>query len=188
MLSYWATWTGVIDTATCDRIIERGLLLPKEVGSIGTDGSLNKAHRSTEVSWFNTQRDIDIVGMIHTYTRQANREFFSFDISHGINEIQFSTYRGSEAGKYDMHHDVFFKSNNKTDRKLSFVLQLSDPKDYEGGRLEFGSNVPVELDQNDFLPRGSIIIFPSLFLHKVTKVTKGIRHSLVAWIEGPKWR
>jgi PKHD-type hydroxylase len=36
--------------------------------------------------------------------------------------------------------------------------------------------------------RGRIILFPSFFLHKVCPVTKGIRKSIVAWVEGPKFR
>lgn len=81
-----------------------------------------------------------------------------------------------------------FKGNNKSDRKLTFVLQLSDPSEYDGGRFEFGGNVPLQLDPKDFLPKGSILVFPSLFQHRVTEVTRGTRHSLVGWIEGPKWR
>ena len=33
--------------------------------------------------------------------------------------------------------------------------------------------------------KGTIIVFPSMLLHKVTPVTKGIRHSLVQWFSGP---
>jgi len=36
--------------------------------------------------------------------------------------------------------------------------------------------------------QGTALIFPSFIVHKVNPVTKGTRHSLVAWIEGPKWR
>jgi PKHD-type hydroxylase len=36
--------------------------------------------------------------------------------------------------------------------------------------------------------RGRIILFPSFLLHKIHPVTKGYRKSIVAWVEGPKFR
>jgi PKHD-type hydroxylase len=36
--------------------------------------------------------------------------------------------------------------------------------------------------------RGRILFFPSFILHKVHPVTKGVRKSIVAWVEGPKFR
>ena len=50
------------------------------------------------------------------------------------------------------------------------------------------------LDTNQKPPReslrkkGTVLVFPSFMRHKVEPVTKGIRKSLVAWIEGPHWR
>ena len=40
--------------------------------------------------------------------------------------------------------------------------------------------------QTDVAPRdlGGVIVFPSFVLHRVTPVTRGIRHSLNAWIHG----
>jgi PKHD-type hydroxylase len=188
MNSYWANWTGVIDELSCDRIKERGLRLKTQAGNMGIEQSVDLNFRSTQVAWFDYQKDDDITKLISIYASSANREFFGFDISHGIFEIQFSTYNANEKGKYDLHQDVMFKGNNKSDRKLTFVLQLSDPSEYDGGRFEFGGNVPLQLDPKDFLPKGSILVFPSLFQHRVTEVTRGTRHSLVGWIEGPKWR
>lgn len=190
MLSYWATWTSVIDAKSCDRIIERGKLLKSQDASMGDsfDSKVDKNYRSTQISWFDPQKDDDITKLVSLYATSANREFFGFDISHGIFELQFSAYNADEKGKYDMHHDVMFKSEKRSDRKLSFVLQLCDPSEYEGGRFEFGGNVPAQLNPDDFLPKGSILVFPSMFQHRVTEVTKGTRYSLVSWIEGPKWR
>ena len=63
-------------------------------------------------------------------------------------------------------------------------IQLSDGDDYEGGDFEMrGSTTPE--GQRD---RGSVIIFPSYLVHRVTPVSAGTRRSLVTWIEGPRWR
>ena len=70
------------------------------------------------------------------------------------------------------------------DRKLSVVVQLTDPDEYEGGEFKFKY---VEQPEG-FNNRGSVLVFPSYLEHCVTPVTKGTRHSLVTWIEGPRWR
>ena len=65
------------------------------------------------------------------------------------------------------------------------VIQLSDPKDYEGGIFEFEDTLPK---LENFQTRGSVLVFPSYLRHRVTKITKGERKSLVNWLEGPRWK
>ena len=78
-------------------------------------------------------------------------------------------------------------------RKLSSIINLSKPSDYEGGDLEFdfrnltkeSSNIKV-CDQ--IKEQGSIVVFPSFIHHRVTPITKGTRHSLVSWTVGYPWK
>jgi len=60
-------------------------------------------------------------------------------------------------------------------------LQLSGPDDYEGGLLEI-QNVELEDQHRE---KGTVIVFPSSKLHRVTPVTSGKRKALVTWMEGP---
>ena len=71
-------------------------------------------------------------------------------------------------------------------RKLSFTLQLSHHDDYEGGNVQFMN----EMGKSYFAPRkrGTMIIFDSRLNHRVCKVTKGVRKSIVGWCIGPRWR
>ena len=71
-------------------------------------------------------------------------------------------------------------------RKLSFVIQLSDPDDYEGGNLQ----LLAEDGKSYFAPRkrGTVVVFDSRTQHRVIKVTKGTRKSLVGWVVGPRWK
>lgn len=52
---------------------------------------------------------------------------------------------------------------------------------YEGGELQINTGKVLVAEKE----KGTVIIFPSYLLHRVTPVTKGIRRSLVLWIEGP---
>ena len=80
-------------------------------------------------------------------------------------------------------------------RKLSMVVQLSKPENYEGGGFRFNlRGLDSQTDDNIMSPppgfkqQGSIIVFPSFLWHKVEPITKGIRHSLVMWALGEKWK
>jgi PKHD-type hydroxylase len=80
----------------------------------------------------------------------------------------------------------FVNENIELVRKLSFSLQLSGPDDYEGGNVQFID----EGGNSYFAPRkrGTIVLFDSRTQHRVLKVTKGVRKSIVGWTVGPRWR
>ena len=68
-------------------------------------------------------------------------------------------------------------------RKLSFAMQLSDPDDYEGGNVQLLD----EAGNSYIVPRkrGTIVLFDSRTQHRVLKVTKGTRKSIVGWTVTP---
>ena len=70
-------------------------------------------------------------------------------------------------------------------RKLTVVVQLSDPADYAGGALELW---PDSATHTAPALRGTATIFPSFMLHRVTPVTEGTRWSLTLWAHGPSFR
>ena len=73
----------------------------------------------------------------------------------------------------------------RTTRKLSITVQLSDATEYEGGELQFMVNQNIITAPKE---KGTAIIFPSFCLHRVTPVIKGSRKSIVGWIAGPPYR
>jgi PKHD-type hydroxylase len=105
---------------------------------------------------------------------RANQFGYDFDISGLFGDLQLLEY--GEGGKYDWHMDI--GPGHAAHRKLSVIIQLSDPDDYEGGEVVFKAS-----ENEHTLPRdrGMIAIFPSYVLHKVNPVTKGTRYSLVTW-------
>jgi len=104
---------------------------------------------------------------------------------------QFTIYKKGQY--YDWHCDSWDKPYAEEGptkgkiRKLSNVVQLTDPKEYEGGELEFDFR-QYDPDKKrktqiakEIAPKGSIIVFPSFVWHRVKPVTKGVRYSLVNW-------
>jgi PKHD-type hydroxylase len=113
---------------------------------------------------------------------EMNERFFGFDLTSFDQGLQLTRYDGTDEQHYDWHVD---RGMGTGQRKLAITLQLSDPKDYEGGDLElrFGKD-PITVNKD----RGMITLFPSYTMRRVTPVTKGTRYSLVAWVSGPPFK
>lgn len=117
---------------------------------------------------------------IFNFVQKINDDIFKFNLSEISSDLQYTEYDESYQGHYDWHIDVGPGESSK--RKLSIVIQLSDPCEYEGGELQiFEGGTPSVCNKT----KGTIIIFPSFLLHRVTPVTKGMRRSLVLWVSGP---
>jgi predicted 2-oxoglutarate/Fe(II)-dependent dioxygenase YbiX len=168
--------------------------------------TLNKEKRNSQNAWIPTTHWIG--GFLWHYIERANRENFLYDIRNIDGEsIQFTKY--SEGQFYGWHNDAglatqykpvsvgnrgngqeitqdFINENCELIRKLSISVQLSDPDDYEGGNVQ----IMAEDGTSYIVPRkrGTVIIFDSRAQHRVHKVTKGTRRSLVAWTVGPRWK
>ena len=160
---------------------------------------IDKNKRNSKNSWIPTTNWIP--GFLWHYVNKANNDNFLYDLSNIDGEsLQYTKYETGEY--YTWHNDAgienFYKPDNSDPRlnfvvqntevvrKLSFVVQLSDPEDYTGGNLQILS----DSGRSYFAPRekGTIIFFDSRTKHRVLKVKSGVRKSLVGWVVGPRWK
>ena len=166
--------------------------------------ALNKDKRNSQNAWIPTEHWLG--GFIWHYISRANRENFLYDL-HCIDgeSMQYTQYGPGQF--YSWHNDAglachykpltvgnraegraedFVNENTELVRKLSFVLQLSDPDDYEGGNLQLLD----EAGKSYFAPRqrGTVVLFDSRTQHRVLPVTSGLRKSIVGWTVGPRWK
>lgn len=211
-MAYQSTWYFTDLNPKIIEIIEEDLaknfdfqLQDSKVGE-GDYGTVDKDVRNAKNAWVPTSHWIG--GFIWHYIQRANRENFLYDLSNIDNEsLQYTVY--GEGEYYGWHNDSglathyrpmasgnrgsgdliatdFINSNCEMVRKLSFSLLLSDPETYEGGNLQFLD----ETGRSYFAPRqrGTIILFDSRTQHRVLKVTKGVRKSIVGWTVGPRWK
>lgn len=168
------------------------------------NNTTDKSKRNSKNAWVPTTHWVG--GFIWHYIQRANRENFLYDLTCIDGEmIQYTSYGPGDF--YGWHNDAGLTnqykpigtSNNGNERaqdylnekleltrKLSFVVQLSNPEDYEGGNLQLIN----EFGGTYFAPRkrGTVILFDSRTQHRVLKVTKGNRKSLVGWTVGPRWK
>ena len=166
--------------------------------------ALNKDKRNSQNAWIPTSHWVG--GFLWHYIERANRENFLYDLRCIDNEtIQYTQY---DVGQfYGWHNDAglanqyrpeslgstaegrgkdYLAEKGEMVRKLSFAMQLSNPDDYEGGNVQL-----IDEKGDKYVAprqRGSIMLFDSRTMHRVCKVTKGTRKSLVGWVVGPRWR
>ena len=121
---------------------------------------------------------------------KANQETFHFDIDIVTDPIHYVIYpaptgpQSNDGGHLDWHMDTGAHAVNK--RKLAMTVQLSDPKDYDGGDFEiwFGGKKPILVPRE----KGDVIIFPAFCMHRVKPTTRGERRCLVFWTGGRPFR
>lgn len=112
---------------------------------------------------------------------QSNNERYWFDLLGFREALQLMHY--GHGGLFDWHLD--FGPGVSSERKLSLTVQLSDPEDYEGGDLEFRINEKVVKAPRT---KGTVVVFPSFIMHRVTPVIRGERMSIVGWVGGNPFR
>lgn len=180
----FATWDNGFSDAEISQIRQIGDAVATNTASVNPSNDIVQDIRQSQVGWITltneTQFIYDKLGFI---TRSMNGQFWDFDLYGFVEDFQYTVYNGGN-DHYDWHMD---KGNTNTaPRKLSLILQLSDPSEYEGGDLQFwiSGKDPITTEKN----KGLVYAFPSYILHRVTPVTRGTRKSLVVWIAGNKFK
>lgn len=179
----YVTYENYFTEQEIRNIILLGNLLPESRGSVGNN-IIDFEMRKTFCSWIPVNSQTEwIYSKISKLLKTVNEEYFDFDLTK-IEKLQFTKYYSGDSGFYVKHLDKLH-NNTTENRKLSFVLQLSNPSDYEGGDLIIhNAQNPTTIKKG----AGVIAFFPSYILHEVTPVTKGTRYTLVGWIHGPTFK
>lgn len=180
----WAYWNNAFSSEECDKIVHfcSGKQL-KEATVTHLEGTnILSSYRDSSVVFFPPCEDTAwVYQRLTDIVTNLNERFFDFDLWGFSEGLQFTRY-SSPGGKYDDHIDCI---QGGPVRKLSVVVQLTDETTYDGGNFEiFDSKTPTQLRRD----KGTLLLFPSYSLHRVTPVTSGVRHSLVGWITGKPFR
>lgn len=115
-----------------------------------------------------------IIEELSKYINEVNK-YFNFDISY-IKDLQI--VKCSEMSEFDWRTDI---QSNST-RKISFIVFLSDLKDYDGGQITF-SMIEPKVDEV-FQKKGTILFFPSIRPYMSELIKKGNRYTLIGWVYG----
>jgi PKHD-type hydroxylase len=140
--------------------------------------------RDSKTSWIPDSHWVPNFCM--SYILRANKDNWQYNIDRiDGGEMQYTIY---EQGQYyNWHQDAGIEALDEGScRKLSVVLQLSNPEEYEGGEFQIlneAGNMYIAPKR-----RGTLIVFDSRARHRVRKIHSGTRKSLVGWVVGPRWK
>ena len=183
-MTAFLTLPGALSPEDCDRIIALAAGAPMADAGLVRQ---TRAHgiRRADLAWLD---DIPQAGWVLDrlirVVAEANREGFGFDLTEFAESPQVARYGAERQGHFDWHTDIG-AGVLAAKRKLTIVVQLSDPAGYVGGGLELRPDSNVAEAARS---RGSATVFPSFVLHRVTPVTSGTRWSLTLWAHGPGFR
>ena len=183
----WLVWESAVAPEICDEIIKACLELPSKNATTfraGEDPIHEDPNRKTQIRWVPKDDEHGWINQIfENYAKEAN-EHFNMDLSY-LPELQFTEYK--DIGyHYGWHHDIDWSNQHGTHRKISLVLQLTDPEEYQGGDFKFKY---IENPNPDTVKkRGTMIAFLSYQEHCVEPILGGGRTSLVGWYRGPRFR
>ena len=186
--SLLANTTGPIFTpAQCQNIIDMGHQQKSEEAKVGhkegAGGKHDTKKRIPPISWIPFKALPDMYTIIERTMKQVNSNHFGYEGMQITEPAQFTEY--PKGGFYDWHMDAEVNCQFEPPvRKISMTILLSPQTEFEGGDLEFMAegNKPPQLLQ------GQAIFFCSLLRHRVAKVKKGIRRSLVMWFGGSPFK
>lgn len=175
-------YKNVFSPAELADIKTLGESYPKQAGEVGGGESVVSDYRVSEIAWIEQDhRSGWLYDRIADYAIRANKEMWNFDIWGYHDSLQYTNYHGN-GGHYDWHADLGPGISN---RKLSVVLQLSNPEDHVGGDLQMNIGSEILTVPREY---GLMCFFPSFLLHRVTPLTSGHRTSLVTWLCGANFR
>ena len=186
----WKSW--IVQTTTplftpdqCRQIIESGRAQKPQTAQVGMNkpgGGTDTKKRVTTISWLPFKEMAPMYHDLNIFIQKCNENHFGFGDIRITENAQFTEY--PEGGFYDWHMDCDVNMQHEPPvRKISMTLLLNDPSEFEGGDLELMA--PGKFAE---LKQGHAICFASFLNHRVNKVRRGVRQSLVVWFGGKPFR
>jgi PKHD-type hydroxylase len=182
-LTNWYWFSAGFSNEELDLVNQLASQEPSQHGIIAGSKTPDTNYRDSIITWLNHGEKSDwLYSKIMGMAAEANRNLWGFDLQSTVDSIQYTEYLGG-GGHYDYHLDI--GSGGASLRKVSIVVQLSDPSEYDGGEFQLlRGRFPETLPKN----KGAVLIFPSYLLHRVTPIESGVRRSLVMWVGGTHYK
>jgi predicted 2-oxoglutarate/Fe(II)-dependent dioxygenase YbiX len=181
----------LLTEAECDRLIRsapdeswEGATILTPAGTAADAAPIRRCRQSRSF-------DPELARRIETAVARLGADHFRFQLT-GTSVLDATALVRYAAGDhFAWHIDNGAAGAPFATRKLSFVVQLTDPREYEGGDLEIAMYAqPYGEDafaahRSRMRERGVLTVFASFHLHRVRPIERGTRHALIGWLHGP---
>lgn len=172
---YWS-FQDIFTEQDCDLIVEAYAdeRVAREAPFIGNgDGQVDLNIRNVQRVPLSVYKDLG--AQLAAAGLSSNNQSWKFDITHA-NQAEFLIYPAG--GHYVGHVDTFM-THGENCRKLTVLAFFND--DFKGGKFY------IQNGHEKYYPpqtKGTVLVFPSFFLHGVEPVEEGTRYSAVCWMVG----
>lgn len=197
---------GAVPAAFCDRIITEGDKLALAKAKVeAPDGRVELIDkRDTLIARFEHEpRHQWLYDETWNIIQQLNANNWKFEIN-AVEPPQYTVYGPHQF--FGWHRDNLpyasriREEQSDITRKLSVSIQLNHGNEYQGGDFEVITDETQGTPVDDYAPatkllgpqvteqirtKGTVIAFPSVFLHRVAPIISGTRKALVVWAGGP---
>jgi len=160
---------GLFTSDELDRIEDIGHRLPPLPATVVSPKPA--IHRSGKIAWIHPEPEYRWIYL------KVMAEMNKLGPFEEMQSLQFTIY--GKGDFYKKHRDNGPSEDATVNRRcVSAVLQLSEPKHYDGGTLLLydGSSPILTMKM-----RGLLTVFSPSVFHEVTEVTRGLRNTLVCW-------
>jgi PKHD-type hydroxylase len=125
-------WTSGFSPEELTKLIDLAELYEFKKGRVGQD-NVDLQARNSDITWLHLNDETHWIHQrLSDITSQVNFDKFQLELE-SLDGLQYTKY-GTEQ-HYDWHTDTHQGTRQVLHRKLSAVVMLSDPEDYEGGEL-----------------------------------------------------
>jgi hypothetical protein len=161
---------SIVSTNECDAILDSEFFRYRYYRS---DGKF----RRVDIAYIERKAAPELYELIAQLARKANPWKLSLN---GITEdLRIQRYRKEDYT--DTHTDYDYSESDFS--KLTVVIPLVDRSEWIGGDLEIGNS-----RHRPRIGIGDAVVFPSFTPHSVTRIVRGARVILSAWVSGPPLR
>lgn len=154
-------------------LAENRSVFPRGDGAPLRDSGIYWLYTNPETSWIFNRLNQGLAEYNQTYQYEGLQP---------ITSGQLTRYQLGQ--QYGWHVDV--GQGPMSLRKVSMVVQLSDPAQCEGGGLEIFNTDDPNFNNRLPMDQGDIAYFCSFMPHRATTVHSGERWSLVLWVLGER--
>lgn len=168
---------GALAPEECRQVIELGESAERMEGRVELGES---AYRVSHIAWISPDAGSRWLFLRLGALFNQAAVHYGFELAGFVDPVQYTSYGPGQ--HFDWHMDL--GPGATSTRKLSITIQLSGEDEYAGGALEF-INMPGMQAVRHI---GAATFFPSYLAHRVSRVSSGVRRSLVAWACGPSFR
>ena len=123
------------------------------------------------------------VNKLEDFTNYINNRNYGFNLYSTSTDdyLGYNVYK--QGSEYSWHYDSE-NSDKAYEIKMTTLVNISQ-EDYLGGDFYLFRNKEREI--SELSVPGSVVVFPSMYLHRVTPILNGVRTTLSFWRIGKPW-